>query len=178
MSAIRDRRGLIATELRNPAGLAIELLDNGSLFAIRHGDVMINQVLGSPVEGGLGNVYLRRRTRHGISSFPLLGPAAPSRFRASGDGAAWEGSVDGLDYSAMRRSQVGVHEGHIPASDVERARAVSEDPLQRQDVAAESQVAGANVWRKVWGEQRTPLIPARWRWGASQRADRSGAYQE
>jgi len=150
VSAIRDRRGLIATELRNPAGLAIELLDNGSLFAIRHG----------------------------ISSFPLLGPAAPSRFRASGDGAAWEGSVDGLDYSAMRRSQVGVHEGHIPASDVERARAVSEDPLQRQDVAAESQVAGANVWRKVWGEQRTPLIPARWRWGASQRADRSGAYQE
>ena len=42
MSAIRDQRGLIATELRNSAGLAIELLDNGWLFAIRHGDVMIN----------------------------------------------------------------------------------------------------------------------------------------
>ncbi len=74
----------IAAELRNRAGLAIELLDNGSLFAIRHGDILVNQVLGSPVEGGLGNVYLRRRTRDGIASFPLLGPASPSRFRASG----------------------------------------------------------------------------------------------
>jgi cellobiose phosphorylase len=94
---------LIATELRNRAGLAIELLENGSVFAIRHGDVLVNQVLGSPVEGGIGNIYLRRRTRGGISSFPLLGPAAPSRFRASDDGPVWEGSVDGLDYSCTLR---------------------------------------------------------------------------
>jgi len=100
----RDRRRLgrprplIAAELRNRAGLSIEILDNGSPFAIRHGDILVNQVLGSPVEGGLANVYLRRRTRSGISSFPLLGPASPSRFRASRHGAAWEGSVDGLDY--------------------------------------------------------------------------------
>jgi hypothetical protein len=83
VSAIRDRQGLIATELRNPAGLAIELLDNGSLFAIRHRDILINQVLGSPVEGGLGNVYLRRRTRHGISSVPLLGTRTTPTGRAA-----------------------------------------------------------------------------------------------
>ncbi len=41
MSASRDRRGLIAIELRNAAGLAIEFLGNGSLFAIRDGDVLI-----------------------------------------------------------------------------------------------------------------------------------------
>ena len=103
MLASRDRAVPITTALRNEAGLAIELLDNGSLFAIRHGDLLVNQVLGSPVEGGLGNVYLRRRTRDGISSFPILGPASPSRFRASGDGAVWEGSVDGLDYSCTLR---------------------------------------------------------------------------
>jgi len=100
---VRDPRPLIAAELRNRAGLSIELLDNGSLFAIRHGEVLVNQVLGSPVEGGLGNVYLRRRRSHGISSFPLLGPGAPSRFRASRSGAAWEGSVDGLDYLCTLR---------------------------------------------------------------------------
>jgi len=100
---IRDRRQLIATELRNAAGLSIELLDNGSLFAIRHRNVLINQVLGSPVEGGLGNVYLRRRTRDNISSFPLLGPGSASSFRASRHGAAWAGSVDGLDYSCTLR---------------------------------------------------------------------------
>ncbi len=101
--ATRDRQGPAAAELRNGAGLVIELLDNGSLFAIRHGDVLINQVLGSPVEGGLGNVWVRRRRRNGISSFPVLGPAAPSRFRTSVDGAVWEGSVDGLDYSCTLR---------------------------------------------------------------------------
>ncbi|HEY8990120.1 MAG TPA: hypothetical protein VIM39_13930, partial [Candidatus Limnocylindrales bacterium] len=103
MPATRDRQPSVAAELRNSAGLAIELLDNGSVFAIRHGDVLINQVLGSPVEGGVGNIYLRRRTRAGISSVPLLGPASPSRFRASSRGAVWEGSVDGLDYSCTLR---------------------------------------------------------------------------
>ncbi len=101
--AIRDRQKLIATALRNEAGLAIELLLNGSIFTIRHGEVLVNQVLGSPVEGSIGNVYIRRRTRGGISSFPLLGPAAPSRFRASEDQAQWDGSVDGLDYSCTLR---------------------------------------------------------------------------
>ena len=98
-----DRRPLIATQLRNPAGLSIELLDNGSLFAIRHGDVLINQVLGSPVEGALGNIYLRRGARSGISSFPLLGPGSTSRFRVSRHGAAWEGSVDGIRYACTLR---------------------------------------------------------------------------
>jgi cellobiose phosphorylase len=101
--AIRDRRWPIATELRNPSGLVIELLDNGSVFAIRHRDVMINQILGNPLEGGLTNVYLRRLRRHGISSFPLLGPASPSRFRVADRGAVWEGSVGGLDYSCTLR---------------------------------------------------------------------------
>jgi len=103
VSPTADRRPPLAATLRNRAGLAIELLENGSVFAIRHGDVLVNQVLGSPVEGGLGNVYLRRRTRDGITAVPLLGPASPSRFRASARGAAWEGSVDGLEYSCTLR---------------------------------------------------------------------------
>ncbi|MEO7229705.1 MAG: cellobiose phosphorylase, partial [Candidatus Limnocylindrales bacterium] len=98
-----DGRPPISTELRNAAGLSVEPLDNGSLFAIRHRDVMINQVLGSPVEGGVGNVYLRRRTREGIAAHPLIGPAASSRFRSSGEGAIWDGSIDGLDYSCELR---------------------------------------------------------------------------
>ncbi len=102
-SVIGDRGALIGAELRNRAGLAIDLLDNGSVFALRHGEVLINQVLGSPIEGGLGNIYVRTRTRAGISSFPLLGPASPSHFWGSSEGAAWQGSVDGLDYSCTLR---------------------------------------------------------------------------
>jgi CRISPR-associated protein Csx3 len=93
----------VAAELRNAAGVLIELLDNGSILAIHHGDVLINQVLGSPVEGAIGNLWLRRRRRGGISSVPLMGPASASRFRTSDDGATWEGSVDGLDYACTLR---------------------------------------------------------------------------
>jgi 1,2-beta-oligoglucan phosphorylase len=103
MPAFKERSELIAHELRNEAGLAIELLDNGSIFAIRHGDVMVNQVLGSPVEGGIGNVYLRRRGRSRMSVVPLLGPAATSAFRVGRDAALWDGSVEGLDYSCTLR---------------------------------------------------------------------------
>ena len=103
MPAGRDGRPRIAASLRNGTGLTIELLENGSVFAIRHDEILVNQVLGSPVEGGLGNIHLRRRTRAGVSSFPLLGPASPSRFRPSSDRATWEGSADGLDYSCTLR---------------------------------------------------------------------------
>lgn len=32
-----DRSGLVAAEFRNAAGLVVEALGNGALFAIRHG---------------------------------------------------------------------------------------------------------------------------------------------
>lgn len=99
----RHPRPTIAVELRNRSRLSIELLENGSIFAIRHRAILVNQVLGSASEGGLGNIYLRRRTRDGISFFPLLGPAAPGSFRVSRHGAAWEGRVDGLDYTCTLR---------------------------------------------------------------------------
>jgi 1,2-beta-oligoglucan phosphorylase len=73
------------------------------VFAIRHGDVLVNQVLGSPVEGGIGNLYLRWRTPGRRDAVPLLGPASASRFRVSAGGAVWEGSVEGLDYTCTLR---------------------------------------------------------------------------
>jgi cellobiose phosphorylase len=96
---VPDRGRPATVVLRDRAGLTIELLDSGAIFAIRHGDILINQVLGSPLDGGIGNVYLRRRRRRGISWTPLTGPAAPGGFRASAAGAIWEGTFDGIDYS-------------------------------------------------------------------------------
>ncbi|HSL34251.1 MAG TPA: hypothetical protein VK871_11415 [Candidatus Limnocylindrales bacterium] len=100
---VRGGRPPLAAEVRNAAGLSIDLLDNGSVYAIRHGALLINQVLGSPVEGGLGNLWVRRRTRAGISASPLTGPAAEGAFRASADGATWEGEIDGLASSCTLR---------------------------------------------------------------------------
>ena len=61
MFTVREKNSLIAAELRNESGTRFELLDNGALFAIRHGDILINGLLGHPLEGGVGNLYLRLR---------------------------------------------------------------------------------------------------------------------
>lgn len=93
----------LAAVLRNAAGVSIELLDNGAVHAIRRGDILVNQVLGSPVEGGLGNLYLRRRHRTGAAFVPVLGPGAGGRFAANATSATWEGSFDGVEYRCTLR---------------------------------------------------------------------------
>ncbi|MBA2382345.1 MAG: cellobiose phosphorylase, partial [Chloroflexi bacterium] len=93
----------IVAQLRNSSDLAVDVLENGSIFAIRHRDILVNQVLGSGLEGGLANLFLRRRSRAGIESRPLLGPQAVGRFRASDGGVTWEGFFDGLDHVCTLR---------------------------------------------------------------------------
>lgn len=85
--------------LSNPAGLAISALPNGALFSITHrpengGPVMINQVLGSPIEGGIGRIWLRVG---GAAPFvaQLVGPRAKVAFSANENQFAWEGETDG-----------------------------------------------------------------------------------
>lgn len=89
--------------LCSDAGVRIDLLENGSIFAIRHGDILVNQVLGSPLEGGPGGLFLRRRTDVGVAWTPLIGPASPSAFRWSPEGAAWNGAWDGIEYACTLR---------------------------------------------------------------------------
>ncbi|MGB6697292.1 MAG: hypothetical protein WBE80_00820, partial [Methylocella sp.] len=49
--------------IENRAGLSVSVLPNGCIFAIEHrredGTTMINQLLGSPVDGGIARLYLR-----------------------------------------------------------------------------------------------------------------------
>jgi hypothetical protein len=51
MFTIRDKHRLPAATLRNQEGLLFQFLDNGAIFRIHHQEVLINQVLGSPLEG-------------------------------------------------------------------------------------------------------------------------------
>ena len=50
---------LVAASLDNGTGLVAQFLDNGALFGMHAGDVMVNLVLGSPMGGALGNLFLR-----------------------------------------------------------------------------------------------------------------------
>lgn len=79
------------------SGLSISLLPNGCLFAIEHADaggrVMINQVLGSPVAGGIGRVVLR--VAGAGPATEIVGPGARvlcgAAAGAAGGRFVWEG---------------------------------------------------------------------------------------
>jgi 1,2-beta-oligoglucan phosphorylase len=61
----------------SPSGLRVQANANGSIRRIDHRDIILNLFLGSEIEGGPTNIYLRR---HGgsIESVPLLGPRSPA----------------------------------------------------------------------------------------------------
>ncbi|MBX6321426.1 MAG: cellobiose phosphorylase [Rhodospirillaceae bacterium] len=89
--------------IANAAGLSFDLLPNGTLFAIEHADeggrVMVNQVLGSPVAGGIGRVLLRvADARPGVAE--IVGPGARVRCgaapEASGGRFVWDGRTGAL----------------------------------------------------------------------------------
>jgi cellobiose phosphorylase len=84
--------------MRNGEDLAFSFLENGAIFTIIHRDTLINLFPGNPMDGGVGNIYIRRHRDQGISSFPVVGPASDSRFGMADEAAWWEGSRLGLDY--------------------------------------------------------------------------------
>ncbi len=78
--------------IENDAGLSISLLPNGCIFAIEHrrpdGTIVINQLLGSPIDGGVGRIYLRVGGER-----PFSIQTASAQFTALGDRFVWEGET-------------------------------------------------------------------------------------
>lgn len=103
MLQFRDKSTLIKTELTNPNNASFTFLENGAIFAITRRDILINQVLGSPIDGGLGNIYIRRHGEPDIAHFPLIGPRSESAFRLADEAAIWEGARAGLRYRCALR---------------------------------------------------------------------------
>ncbi|HME83569.1 MAG TPA: cellobiose phosphorylase [Roseiarcus sp.] len=83
----------------NSAGFSISLLPNGAIFAIEHVEagrrIMINQVLASPVAGGMGRLYLRAGGPE-PQILHVIGPEAGLRVGASDDRFVWEGEQSGM----------------------------------------------------------------------------------
>ncbi|WFU12610.1 cellobiose phosphorylase (plasmid) [Rhizobium sp. CB3090] len=96
----REELGL--STLSNSAGLSVSALPNGTLFAIdfadQQGSVMINQVLGSPVYGGIGRLYLRvGGSRPEVAE--IVGPKAAVRFGRDEVGFCWSGETAGIRHT-------------------------------------------------------------------------------
>lgn len=92
--------------LAGSAGLAISLLPNGCLFAIEHrrenGRTLISQVRGSPLDGGIGRLFLRVLGA-GSAVVEAVGPRAKVEVGASADRFVWEGAAEGLRHRVSLR---------------------------------------------------------------------------
>ncbi len=94
------REDLGLTTIGNPAGLSVSALANGALFAIEHSNaagvqVMINQVQGSPIYGGIGRLYLRTGGPEPVVA-EIVGPRAKVRFASSDSAFSWTGETGGI----------------------------------------------------------------------------------
>jgi 1,2-beta-oligoglucan phosphorylase len=84
--------------LESPAGLSIEVNANGSIRRMDHRDILLNLFLGTEVEGGLANLYLRR-LRSVVEATPLLGPGSPAAISVDQRGMTAQGDWQGIRYS-------------------------------------------------------------------------------
>jgi 1,2-beta-oligoglucan phosphorylase len=86
--------------LSGAAGMQVQLNANGSLRRFDCGPVSLLLFIGSELEGGPANLYLRRRAAT-LEWTPLLGPSSPTVFRVdpAGDRVVGTGSWRGIDYA-------------------------------------------------------------------------------
>jgi CRISPR-associated protein Csx3 len=92
--------------LSNASGLTFDFFPEGGLHAIRCGTIVINHDGGSPLEGGIQQVYLRHRSSSGWRALPLTGPLSAARFHARADHPRWLSTWDDLDCEC----RLGLHE--------------------------------------------------------------------
>ena len=89
-----------AKRLRSVSGLEVAFNSNGSLRHFTSGTVSLGLFVGSEIEGGPTNLYLRR-LGHKIAWTPLLGPSSGTIFRADPEGGrlTGSGSWNGINYT-------------------------------------------------------------------------------
>lgn len=83
----------------NNRGLGISVLPSGSLFAIEHrsdaGSILVNQVLASPLDGGIGRIVLRVGGQHPVN-IEVIGSGAGVELGVAADRMRWEGTTGEL----------------------------------------------------------------------------------
>jgi cellobiose phosphorylase len=84
--------------INSPSGLCVQVNANGSIRRMDYHDIILNAFLGTEVEGGPSNIYLRH---HGtaIASTPLLGPRSPAAFHIDAQGLTARGEWQGIRFT-------------------------------------------------------------------------------
>src|SRR3954466_3735070 len=85
--------------IANGSGLSISILPNGTVFAIEHehagSRIMINQVLGSALSGGIGRLILRLGGAE-PNNVEIVGPTARIDVGVGADRVVWSGETAGV----------------------------------------------------------------------------------
>ena len=93
----QDELGLL--RISNATGFSISFLPNGAIFAMEHTQksrrVMINQVLASPIAGGMGRLFLRTGGPE-AKVLPIVGPEARCSVGIAEDRFVWEGETSAV----------------------------------------------------------------------------------
>lgn len=73
----------------------------GDVKEFTHRHDMINQFVGTPMEGSANNIYLRVQDGEEVRVYPLLGYASESKVSAAEEGLIYEGCVLGIRYKVV-----------------------------------------------------------------------------
>lgn len=95
-----------ATIIESPSGLRFSFRANGALARADHGDILLNTYLGTELDGGPANVYLRvfdRRAGEKVRHVPLLGPRSPGGLCVEEGGLVARGVWEDVEYRVALR---------------------------------------------------------------------------
>jgi 1,2-beta-oligoglucan phosphorylase len=79
--------------------IKLNLLETGDVFYWTHGEQQINLLRGNPLDGMIANLYLREKVASGYRYGRLLGIHSPSQWTLTADGAIYQGTIFGVDYT-------------------------------------------------------------------------------
>lgn len=87
-------------QLTNTADLRFELFPHGGVHAIRCGELLVNQLLANPLEGGLNGLWLRVHEPGAVHSRRIAG-AQPGQVAFGKHAARWSGTWNDLRYECV-----------------------------------------------------------------------------
>ncbi|GAB6991443.1 GH36-type glycosyl hydrolase domain-containing protein [Paenibacillus pini] len=78
--------------------LCFTFWESGDLYQAVNGRTMINQLMTSPIDGSMNNLYLRTHGESGIQFFPMLGIQSGSTVSTGKRRVVWEGLAGNIEY--------------------------------------------------------------------------------
>ncbi len=159
---VRDESAFQLRSISAANELKISALANGCIYAIERKGILINQLLASPLAGGIQRIYLRVHRDTGIQFIEMVGPGATSDFASSTDRFVWSGAWQGLNYrcSCWLHPTGGGWFFHVEVEN-RTANAVRCDTVMVQDVglATRAQVRNNELFTSQYLDHFTTTHP-------------------